>query len=482
MLGKWPLFWGLAGMRKSLLTFSFLVVSYVGMCQQPPVIDERVELMSIVARMAGFQEYNDSSFMPYVKAIHQHFDRYQEHPVILLARQIRDSMGLGFDGVMSMAVHLSPPPALAPVVSFGDSVPDKRWGREFGPRFAGLLHKFYIDAHCAEFFAAERPLYDSALNRYMAIYNLLDVGWYQRFYGLPPRSTFHVILGVGNGGGNYGPKVIHSNGKVDVYAIEGVWDVDSTGLPEFPVASYLPTLIHEFNHSFVNYLTQTHLPAFRAAGSVLYDSVEKAMRAQAYGEWSTMMSEALVRAAVVRYLMVHPDGGQSAQVETAMQIKRGFWWMRELVGLLGDYEGDRHDYPTLEAFVPRLIQFYDTAVADLAGYHQRVDQRLRDSSIVVSAVGPFQAGDTTVTADLTEIAFTFTRPIVPGRWSFGPTKTMGLEHYPKVLTPAARYSSDGRTLFFHVAFEAEYRVSNVFEWELVPVDGWVSGEELYLEL
>ena len=37
-------------------------------------------------------------------------------------------MGLGFDGVMSIAVHLSAPPALAPVVPFSDGVPDKRWG------------------------------------------------------------------------------------------------------------------------------------------------------------------------------------------------------------------------------------------------------------------------------------------------------------------------------------------------------------------
>jgi hypothetical protein len=168
-------------MRKFLLTFFLAFVGLFSIGQTAPVVDERVELLSIVVRMAGFQVYNDSSLMPYVKAFHQHFDRYQQHPVILLARQIRDSMGLGFDGVMSMAVHLSPPPALAPVVAFGDSVPARRWGREFGMRFAGLLQRFYADARCAEFFTAERPLYDSALRRYMAIYNLLDVGWYQRF-------------------------------------------------------------------------------------------------------------------------------------------------------------------------------------------------------------------------------------------------------------------------------------------------------------
>ena len=102
----------------------------------------------------------------------------------------------------------------------------------------------------------------------------------------------------------------------------------------------------------------------------------------------------------------------------------------------------------LEAFIPKLVQFYDTAVEDMAAYGARVNQRLLDSSIVVRAVGPFQPGDTTVSASLTEIAFTFGRPIVPGRWSFGPTKAMGLEHC-KLLTPAVRYSDDGRTIFLH---------------------------------
>jgi hypothetical protein len=54
--------------------------------------------------------------------------------------------------------------------------------------------------------------------------------------------------------------------KEDVYAIEGVWAVDSFGLPQFPVDGYLSTLIHEFNHSFVNYLTLAHLSHFRPAG------------------------------------------------------------------------------------------------------------------------------------------------------------------------------------------------------------------------
>lgn len=32
----------------------------------PPTVDRRVELLSIVARMAGFSEYSDSSNRPYV--------------------------------------------------------------------------------------------------------------------------------------------------------------------------------------------------------------------------------------------------------------------------------------------------------------------------------------------------------------------------------------------------------------------------------
>jgi hypothetical protein len=404
----------------------------------PPTVDRRVELLSIVARMAGFQEYSDSSNREYVKAIHAHFDPYLNHPVIRLAKVIRDSLGVGFDAVMAMAVHLSEPPGIEPLLPFTDSIPDRRWG-PMRKQFVDELRAFFVDARCGEFFDRMQPVYDAALSRYRRIFDKLDVNWYKRFYGRTPKTTFHVVLGMGNGGGNFGPRVVYPGGREDVYAIEGVDSVDASGTPVFPEDWYLPTLVHEFNHSFVNYLSDLNRQALEGAGKVLFDSVKPVMARQAYASWQTMENEALVRAAVVRYLMEHPDGGQPPMAELGVQVnRRGFFWLRGLVALLGRYESERATFPTLESFMPEIVRFYDTLAPDIAVY----ERRLSDSSIRVVRMGPFQSGDTGVAPGIREISFTFDRPFFEGHFQLGPSRK-GAPAYEFV---GVSYSPDHKTI------------------------------------
>jgi hypothetical protein len=432
-----------------LAVFSCLISTFSARAQRvpaplpgPPIVDQRVELLSLVARLAGFEEYNDSSNRVYIKAIHAHFDRYLNHPVIRLAKVIRDSLGVGYDAVMAMAVHLSQPPDLQPLLPFTDSIPDPRWGPMAAP-FADQLRAFFADAHCAEFFRQVQPMYDAALGRYRTIFDKLDLNWYQRFYGRTPTTTFHVVLGMGNGGGNFGPRVVYPGGREDVYAIEGVDSVDASGNPVFPEDWYLPTLVHEFNHSFVNYLSDLNRKALEGAGVVLFDSVKTVMARQAYKHWQTVENEALVRAAVVRYLMEHSDGGQPPMEELGVQVnRRGFFWLRGLVILLGRYETERATFPTLESFMPEIVRFYDTLVPDIAAYQRRLD----DSSIRVVRMGPFQSGDTSVVPGVREISFTFDRPFFEGHFQLGASRK-GAPGYEFV---GASYSPDHKTIVLKV--------------------------------
>jgi len=432
-----------------LAVFGCLISTYSALAQPttspllgPPVVDQRVELLSIVARLAGFKEYGDTSNRLYIKAIHAHFDPYLNHPVIRLAKSIRDSLGLGYDAVMSMAVHLSQPPELRPLLPFTDSIPDHRLG-SMAKQFADGLRAFFADAHCAEFFGKVQPLYDAALGRYKAIFDKLDLSWYQRFYGRTPTTTFHVVVGMGNGGGNFGPRVVYPGGREDVYAIEGVDSVDALGIPVFPEDWYLPTLVHEFNHSFVNYLSDLNRQALEGAGRVLFDSVKTFMARQAYTNWQTMENEALVRAAVVRYLVDHPDGGQPPLEELGVQVnQRRFFWLRGLVTLLGRYESERATFPTLESFMPEIVRFYDTLVPDITAYQRR----LSDSSIRIVRMGPFQSGDTNVAPGVREISFTFDRPFFEGRYQFGPSRK-GAPGYDFV---GVSYSPDHKTIVLKV--------------------------------
>src|SRR5262245_1232208 len=65
-------------------------------------VDTRVELMSVIARLAGFQEYVRNEFKLYADDVDKHFGKHKQHPAVQFAVKIRQSNGVSFDAVMSM--------------------------------------------------------------------------------------------------------------------------------------------------------------------------------------------------------------------------------------------------------------------------------------------------------------------------------------------------------------------------------------------
>lgn len=357
--------------------------------QQPSLsitakVDERVELMSIIARLAGYPEYGSNVFKSYVSDVAKYFEPYKQHDAVQLAKRVRQRNGVGFDAVMSMAVHLNQPPLLTPRVPFTDQVPEVRWGHKNAEEFAGLLQRFYRDANCEAFFKAHATLYRTAEQRYQAILDKVDPGWYERFYGAAPGASFNLIIGLLNGGGNFGPKVIRPDGKEDLYAIMGTWQMDEQGLPKYD-DNDLYTIIHEYNHSFINHLVFANEQQLSKAGEKIYPLVAERMKLLAYGNWQVMISESLVRAAVIRYMMQH--GAQQQRQYSAVMRERniGFVWMDELTPLLGVYENTRRAYPTFQSFFPMIAGYY----ADLA---ERIDFKVKKFEEMlphVASMSPF---------------------------------------------------------------------------------------------
>jgi hypothetical protein len=329
-----------------------------------PKVDKRVELLSIVFRLAGNFEYNDNVYTSYVSDIHNHFDKYKDHPLIAFATDMCKKNGVSFDAVMCMAIYLEQPPLLNPIVPFSSTVPERRWGQDNANKFVGLLKQFCTDAKCEDFFAEHEGLYKIAQERFMPVYNALDVYWYKQYYGAEPEGSLNTIIGLGLGGGNYGPKLKYPNGKEDTYAIMGTWYIDSINKPFYQVDNCLPTLIHEFNHSYVNHLIIKYEKDFGSSGAKLFELVKGSMVNQHYNKWQIMMNEALVRASVIRYMLKHDADSKGAKNQLISEFGKGFFWMKGLVESLGFYEKNRNKYPTLESYMPVLIDYYNKVLKD----------------------------------------------------------------------------------------------------------------------
>lgn len=395
-----------------------------------PKVDERVELLSIVFHLAGNPEYNMSKITGYTGDIDRYFAPYKTHPAVAMATKLREGNGVSFDAVMAMAVYLSPPPTLKPLVEFSDEIPESRWGKENATKFVAFLRDFYRDSDFHAFFAAHRPLYDLAESRFAQELSNLDLGWYERFYGQAPNYRFNLILGLNNGGGCYGPHVAFPDGHEEIYAIIGAWTKDSEERPTFPSdEGYLATIIHEFNHSFVNPAVDAHWKDFDSAHGV-FNPLAAQMRMMAYGDAKTMVNESIVRAAVILYFESHGSTAAQVRDRIAGEERNGFLWMGDLCDLLRKYESDRSRYPTFGSFIPQAEGFYDSLAAKIAPEIAAYEQ----SCPHVQGMKPFANHSQDVDPSIRQLTIEFDKPLKPTQYSIN-LGADGEEHYPVSAAP-----------------------------------------------
>lgn len=321
-------------------------------------VDERVELVAILFRLGGREEYNLTRVTTWATAVDSHFGRWKDHPAVVFTQRLATTYRVGFFVPMNLAVHLGPLPALEPRTSLPDAPALHRTWKTFPDstnEFIRLAREFARDTRFTDFLRTHSALVDTTVHRIRdRIARDVDVEWFARFWGERPSARFVLVPGLTNGRASYGVEFQAPGAPAEVVAITGVTQVDSSGMPVFP-ASYATTVIHEFNHAFANALVDAHAAEFAQFGDSLIAPVRDQMRRQAYGSWDSVIRETLVRAAVVRYLAAH-NGTAAAEAELAEQVSSGFTWLRQLDAVLAEYESKRSDYPTLRSFMPRVVQ------------------------------------------------------------------------------------------------------------------------------
>jgi hypothetical protein len=325
-------------------------------------VDPRVELLSIIFRLAGNDEYNQpSSKSPYSADVEKHFGKFRGHPVVLKARELASNDGVSFDAVMSMAVHIDSVESLKERVPFDspDCKLDKRWKPSEARTFLKLAHDFVKETDFQKFLDEHQPLYAEAAKRMDQFLAKNDtIAWFDSFFGARPQSSFGVLIGMLNGGCCYGEWICLPDGWEEITPVIGCWEFDSKGVPTFSGKGILPTVIHEFCHSYTNPIVEKYAQQMEPAVKQLFKWKELDLRQHGYGAPNALVPESVVRACVVRYLRAK-QGPDKAQQEISEQQQCGFEWTGELSDLVGEYESARDKYPTFDSFMPRVVQFFD---------------------------------------------------------------------------------------------------------------------------
>jgi hypothetical protein len=382
-------------------------------------IDPRIELCSIIFRLAGFNEYSQGKVTSYLDDIEAHFGPHRDHAVIAMAQSLRAERGISFDACMALAIHFADDGSLQPAAPLDDQslqlYGDGRWTPERAASFMTQVRDFAAATDFEAFCEAHRALYELTELRMRAMIDAhVDEGWFGRFYGVEPTAPFTVVPGLVNGGSNYGPKFIapgRADGNEHLYAIIGVWRTDDAGEPAFG-EEFVGTIIHEFNHSFVNHVVEAHRDELATAGELIQRAVAEPMKRQAYGHWKTIIDESVVRAAVVRYLRAHADEARVKQ-EIKAQEDRSFLWIAPLEQLLGEYEADRAAYPVFADFMPRVVTFFDEYAPGMEAVVAERERAMEAKRPQIVSIEP-AAGSEQVGPGATAIVITFDRPMRGG--------------------------------------------------------------------
>jgi Domain of unknown function (DUF4932) len=332
-------------------------------------IDRRVELLSIVSRLAQLQEFAQAPTTSYTAAIDAHFARYSAHPLI---KHIRVKYGgkrpdgdqIGSWEVLSLAMHLSEPPQLVPLVLSSATETPQEWDDRtlLKENLLALLRQFYIDTRCEQFFESQAAYYASVLEAQAPSIVGVDYDWLMRFVSLPVTESYRAVLSVlGVGDFSY-IRVNYGSNRRDTYTI-----LSSTSIAnQFEKISRAN--LHETMHAFTNQLVDRHMSELYPAGKTLLANSVVASRVKGtfFNNVPYLLYESLVRAGTVKYVTDKRVFAGTRSQEIEGQEKAGFLWIRGLIEQMDYYDSNRVKYQNLDEFMPVIVEFLSGAAQRLS--------------------------------------------------------------------------------------------------------------------
>lgn len=324
-------------------------------------VDDRVTLLSIVARLSGAEEYRDPRIKSeFADAVDAHFAPFRGHAAVERFRAMRAKHGVGFDAPMSLACHLGPLPELVERVDFAGCPErlDARWKLEETRAFLVELRAFVRDARVGEFLDSQRGFERGAVDRLAQAFDAARLrGWCDGFFGRRDGARFEVRVGLLCGPHNYGVGLRAGQPSAPVEEITpviGCWQWDATqGLPMWPKGAIEPLIVHELCHSYVNAQVDRAWSALEAPSAAVFSLDEPRMRGQAYSTARIVCYETVVRACVVRFARDRA-GAKGEERMKAGEVAKGFLWVPAVADALAAYESLAADQRDFAAFLPTL--------------------------------------------------------------------------------------------------------------------------------
>lgn len=273
------------------------------------MVDERFELLSLVFRLAGKEEYGDAD-TEYQQNLISQFEAFSEHAAVRYAA----NLPLGYDAVFNFSVHIMKTgESFAFIDDIGSLVEDGRWTWESAAAFLPLLNDFYRNTRFAEFYQSNIDFYKNETKRFIdETYSDIELEWF-RTYADP--ENLHSIYSPSNTRNNYSATV---NGTM-VYS-----SVTADG----------SAIVHEYCHSFANPIAHK----WYKENSEFRQWCDDTLNPETMPFYSTgeiIAGEYVTRAYNTLYYTEHGYAPISLLLNEEVQ---GFPYIEEVYGLITEYE------------------------------------------------------------------------------------------------------------------------------------------------
>lgn len=319
-----------------------------------PYFSETVELMGLLFRMAGANEYSQCQVGTVASSADQYFASMKNHQAVTLAKQYRQ-YGVSYDAVTGYANQLvfdeEGKIIFEPDYLEGSNTSFDRWNSQQKTDMLAALNDFYVASKFHDWFVSTKTEQEQAIASFKSICNL-DYTWFDTFYGKNDKLSSRIILSFMIGNSNNGISLKRKDGTLLLTPVLGSLS-QNNGSVRFNGDMNL--IVHEFSHPYCNPLIEANWSSISSKAQEVYSRVSSKMQSQAYSNAMTMMCETLVRSSAIRYMINHNQQNLVNQT-LAYEESNGFMMVRTLMKTLEKRELEADKYATLADFMPVLIE------------------------------------------------------------------------------------------------------------------------------
>ena len=327
-----------------------------------PKFSETVEMMCLIFRLAGANEYNQCRVSSIAESADQYFASMTEHQAVKLARSYRQT-GIAYDAVTGYGNQLifdgEGHIIFDPDYLEGSNSSFDRWSNQQKTDMLAAINDFYNESKFHDWFVSTKSMQEKAILLFKGTCDL-DYAWFDTFFGKNDKIASRIILSFLIGGNNNGISLKRADGTYLLTPTFGSFG-ESSGTLRFD--GDMGLVVHEFSHPHCNPLIDANWESISNMASKLFPVVHIPMMNQAYGNEKIMMYETFVRATSIRYLLDH-YGDSQKESYIQQEENNAFLLVRSLVDALEQREIHQADYPTMDDFMPEFIKTVNTYPID----------------------------------------------------------------------------------------------------------------------